>query len=57
MLQASARHFLLIKIDEKIMVSSQSIYVPDHIIKRESGVRVLCYCRGLKLNRLRVKGG
>ena len=43
MLQASARHFLLIKMDGKIMVNSQSIYVPDHVIKRENGVRVLCY--------------
>ena len=43
MLQASARHFLLIKMDEKIMVNSRSVYVPDHVIKRENGVRVLCY--------------
>ena len=25
------------------MVSSQSIYVPDHIIKEKSGVRDLCH--------------
>ena len=43
MLQASARHFLLIKMDEKIMVDSRSIYVPDYVIKRENGVRDLCY--------------